>query len=472
MTTYIIGMDGMDKQIVEENIEEFPNLSELTITGLESVTPPITVPAWACSFSGLNPDKLETFDFQMVDVKTYEFSPANHEFLQKKGFWNYWNDSSTIFSIPGTETPKLDGYSLGGFFDLENLETHPESLRDEIEEEIGEIEITNMFDLNSEKERREAAYHNFEVRKKIFDLLLEKNSDVYFPVFRLPDTMMHHTDSEKHMVESYREVDSFVGELRDKMSEDDNLLIVSDHGAVKAKRRFFINTWLKQNGFAKQKEGEENSFLDDLAMKLGDIGQRLGFRDLLVKLNNLAQEKAGKNFAPRKTKALDSMAWQETEAFSYMTGVCAYAGIWINDERFSKGVVENTQEKKQEIASELEKRKEVNKVRFREEVYEEDIEKFPDLIVEFYEDTKAALGFHPEVTASVSSYMHRKEGVLMAEGSNIVDSDEEAELIDLAPTLLHLHDYPVPNHMDGEVLEMVKKGDVEKEVSEVAGLDI
>lgn len=36
----------------------------LEVRGLESV-----VPAWACGFSGLRPDRLEYFDFQSLDLR-------------------------------------------------------------------------------------------------------------------------------------------------------------------------------------------------------------------------------------------------------------------------------------------------------------------------------------------------------------------------------------------------------------------
>lgn len=468
MSTYLVGMDGMDKQIIQKNIEEFPNLQKLSIHGLESITPPITVPAWACSFSGLNPDKVGSFDFQMPNSE-YEFSPVSHRNFTSKGFWNHWNDETVLMDVPGAGAPELDGYSVGGFFHFGQLETYPKDLKQEMEDDLGKVEITSMSDLNSEKERRKEAYNIFDTRKKVFDWLREKDSDVYFTVFRLPDTMMHHCDKEEHMIEAYKEVDDYVGEILDEVDEDDNVFVFSDHGAVYAENRFFLNTWLRDNDFLTQKEEEGNSLIDDLVMKVADVGQRLGLRDLMVYMNNITQDTIDKDFAPNKGKALKSIDFDNSKAFSYMTGVCAYGGIWINDGRFDKGIVDDKESVKKEIIKELEEREEVVKVHRKEDLYDEGVEMFPDLVVELDEKYKVALGFHPKITTKVGNYMHRKEGVLMV--NRDVDN-LDAELIDIAPTLLHLHDYPVPDNMDGKVMDMVKDGEVKEEASEVTGLDI
>lgn len=466
MTTYLLGMDGMDKQIIKENIEDLPNLQKLSIHSLESITPPITVPAWACSFSGLSPDKLESFDFQMPS-EDYSFSPVNHETLQLHGFWNHWDGKTVLMDIPGAGAPELNGYSIGGFH-VGEMECYPESLERELKADLGETEIAGMGEANSEKERREEAYNIFEARRDIFDWLVDnKDSDVYFTVFRLPDTMMHHTDEEKDMIESYKKVDDYIGGFLEKVGEEDELFVFSDHGAVKAQKRFFLNTWLRENNFLEQKEEEENSFFDDLIMKAADIGHRLGLRDYMVKLNVLAQNKIDKNFAPRKSKALETIDFDRSEAFAFMTGVCAYSGIWINDDRFERGIVEDVDEVKDRIKRNLEAREEVKKVHKQEELYDDDVEMFPDLVVELYEEYKISLGFHPDIISDVENYMHRKEGVLL---TNRDTESLDAELIDIAPTLIHLHNYPVPDHMDGKVL--FGDGEVEVEEEDIAGLDI
>ena len=55
----------------------------------------------------------------------------------------------------------------------------------------------------------------------------------------------------------------------------------------------------------------------------------------------------------------------------------------------------------------------------------------------------------------IYSGSHRMDGVLIAGGSDIAKKEENlnsASLIDLAPTILHLLDLPVPTSIDGRVV--------------------
>ena len=474
MATYILGMDGLDKEIVESNIDEFPNFAKLDRYELESIYPPITIPAWACSFSGLNPDKLEVFDFQMIDFEDYSFHPVKDEKLNSEGFWNYFDGKVNIAGIPGAGTPEINGISVGNLFYFSDVESKPESFVEKLDD--GATEEKGLWSVDTEKEKRKTAHLNFEKRARIFDKLFQEEADVYYTVFRVSDTVMHHTLSEKHLVKAYRELDEYIGSFLENYfdPEEDNLIIISDHGAVKAEKRLFMNRLLEEGGFLERKEGGQNSRFDNLMLRLGDIAQRIGFRDLVSSMNTALDHYFEKNVAPRKSKAIEKIDFSETEAFSYMTGVSAYGGIWVNDQRFSNTKVEDRESKKSEIKEFLEEREEIRNVYYKEELYEENVEKFPDLVVECYEDTKLSFGFHPDITANVENYMHRKKGVLMARGVDIKSLKlENAELIDVAPTLMHLEGSDIPEHMDGKVLD-IAKGEpnfVSKKDDETSGID-
>jgi arylsulfatase A-like enzyme len=44
-------------------------------------------------------------------------------------------------------------------------------------------------------------------------------------------------------------------------------------------------------------------------------------------------------------------------------------------------------------------------------------------------------------------------GIFTGIGPSFEESSSEADLIDIAPTILHLFNLPIPDHMDGDVLE-------------------
>ncbi len=454
----ILGLDGIDPYLIENNIDELENLRQLDESGnsglLESTLPPITVPAWISSFTGKKPEKLERFDFQVIDFENYGFAPAGQERYWFQEFWNYMDGKSAIADVPGATVHEIDGWMVGGIFDVSTQSTYPEELYTEMEEDLGEFRLEGIDYFGSEKERRESFYDSFEKRRDTLEWLMDrKDAEVYFMVFRLPDNMMHHCSDEEIMLDAYRECDELLGEL---MERDVNIIALSDHGAVKADRRFSINTWLRENGFLEMKEEESSRVkekLKSLVLGTAEVFESAGLRDYLVRINDLYGNIAGEKFVSTDLD-FDSIDWEGTEAFSYMTGVCGYAGIWINDDRFPQGTVEDRQAKKKEIKGKLERHELVENVLLKEEAFDVDVETFPDLVVVFEEKVKNDSDIKPNVTGKLSSYMHRKQGYIGLYG-NVFDFDEEdAELVDLAPTVLHYFGEDIPEEMDGKVMDI------------------
>ncbi|MCP4213961.1 MAG: nucleotide pyrophosphatase [bacterium] len=57
----------------------------------------------------------------------------------------------------------------------------------------------------------------------------------------------------------YKAMDDFLGKLMPKLSKDDLLMIVSDHGFNAFNRGFHLNSWLHKEGYIVLKEGKESS---------------------------------------------------------------------------------------------------------------------------------------------------------------------------------------------------------------------
>lgn len=50
---------------------------------------------------------------------------------------------------------------------------------------------------------------------------------------------------------------------------------------------------------------------------------------------------------------------------------------------------------------------------------------------------------------------HRRNGILMASGPSVQVGKRNADIVDIAPTLLNLFNYPIPEQMDGEVIREI-----------------
>ncbi|MFB6244834.1 MAG: alkaline phosphatase family protein, partial [Candidatus Nanohaloarchaea archaeon] len=283
----VLGLDGLDPYFVEAHSDELENLSDHSV--LESTLPPITVPAWASSFTGRKPEKLDRFDFQVVDFDSYEFRPEPHSAFFDREFWSYMDGKAAIADVPGADVREIDGWNVAGLFDVSEDSSKPPELMKEMEDDLGDIEIGPLSDYPTEKKRREAAFEFFGKRKKMLYWLMDnRDAEVYFTVFRLPDTMMHHCSNDEQLLDAYRKCDEMVGELKDRGI---NMIVLSDHGAVEATRRFSVNTWLRENGFLETKSRKTtprerlSAAFKSLALEAAEFAERFGFRDYLVWAN-------------------------------------------------------------------------------------------------------------------------------------------------------------------------------------------
>ena len=73
----IIGLDcGAPKLLFEDLADEVPNLRKIFANGmvgeLASITPPITVPAWACAMTGKTPGQLGIYGFRNRKDTSYD----------------------------------------------------------------------------------------------------------------------------------------------------------------------------------------------------------------------------------------------------------------------------------------------------------------------------------------------------------------------------------------------------------------
>ena len=106
MTVYVIGLDGLDKEILTESrLGQVLEENGMEVRGLESTTPPITVPAWACGFSGLEPDQVDCFSFQELDTENREFIQTNRKKFDRHGYWKHTQKGSVLFDVPGAVEP-------------------------------------------------------------------------------------------------------------------------------------------------------------------------------------------------------------------------------------------------------------------------------------------------------------------------------------------------------------------------------
>lgn len=94
MKVAVIGLDCATPQLVFDQFRgQMPNISRLMDQGLwgslESVNPPITVPAWACMMSGYDPGQLGIYGFRNRKDYSYNgYSIANASAIKVDRVWD------------------------------------------------------------------------------------------------------------------------------------------------------------------------------------------------------------------------------------------------------------------------------------------------------------------------------------------------------------------------------------------------
>ncbi len=301
--------------------------------------------------------------------------------------------------------------------------------------------------LMSEDAFLEQAYDIHEEREKMFfDALNRIRRGTVVCVFDGPDRIQHmffrfiddkhpaltdeqresHRDTIKEM---YQRMDDLVGRTMAQLDEKTALFVMSDHGFKTFRRGVDLNTWLRENGYLKLKDGKtvaDKSYLADID-------------------------------------------WSQTRA--YAVGL---AGIYINQKgREADGIVEPGKAAKALIEELAEKLtglvdEEKDAVAIKEAVTSTSVykgpytENAPDVIVGYSEGWRvswdAAIGkcgpkvFADNVKAwSGDHCVHPAltPGVLF---SNLELNPENANIIDLAPTTLELFGVDKPKYMDGKSL--------------------
>jgi predicted AlkP superfamily phosphohydrolase/phosphomutase len=149
MKICVLGLDCAAPGIIF-NDERLVNIRKLMANGvhgrLESVIPPITVPAWMCMTTSQDPGSLGVYGFRNRTDYSYSglgFVTSNS--IQTPAIWDQLatrGKKSIIVGLPPCYPPrKINGISVGCFLTPDTVKgefTYPSSVKAEITELVGE----------------------------------------------------------------------------------------------------------------------------------------------------------------------------------------------------------------------------------------------------------------------------------------------------------------------------------------------
>jgi predicted AlkP superfamily phosphohydrolase/phosphomutase len=455
MKILVIGLDCAAPELLfgDERLTNFRRLMEAGCYGrLESVIPPITVPAWMCMSTSQDPGSLGVYGFRNRTDHSYAgLGIVNSKSIQELAIWDQVareGKRSVIIGVPPSYPPrKVNGICVGCFLTPDtrtDIYTHPAGVKDEITALVGDYPVdVKGFRTDRKDWLKDEIYM---MSRKHFEVVRHflRNADWdYFQLVEIGLDRVHHGFWKFHDPEHvlhepgspygdvirdyYRYLDEELGKILELLDEDTVVLVVSDHGAQRLDGGFCVNEWLVREGLL---------VLNEYPREVTPFG----------KLN---------------------VNWEKTKVWSEGG---YYARVFFNVKgREPSGTIDRADyetfrdemKARLKATADAEGRPLGTLVFKPEEVYRTVRNVAPDLIVHFgglYWRSIGGVGYPTvhiqENDTGPDDCNHAQFGsfILAASNSPLQGELEGARLLDIAPTLLELGGYDVPSSMQGSSL--------------------
>ena len=427
-----VGIDGVPRAVLQDGIERgfMPNVAEMaengTLAGIDSTVPPESSACWPAMTTGTNPGKTGVLGFQERRKGSYETYVPLSQHVDGKRLWNVVGDAgerSVVLNVPVTYEPEdIEGTLVSGFLtptvdDASADERVVEYLRS------NDYRIDTDASLGHEDKQEflEDAYETLDSREESFHHFMEEDWSLFWGVVMETDRVNHFLyedydrDGElaEEFVEFYERVDDVLGGIRKRLDDDTTLIVAADHGFCTLDYEVDLNAWLQDEGWMSLSENGDS--LDDIE--------------------------------------------DGTRAYSLIPG-----RFYINlEDREPRGTVadEEYEQVRDELADELRALEDpdgepvVERVVYREDAYDGDnYERTPDLVAIPTRGHDLKAGFDADADVfkkGARNGMHTfDDSAFLVEGADVDATD--ADILDVAPTVLDLLDIDTPETMDGESL--------------------
>lgn len=453
---FVLGIDGADIHVLEKAMAErnLPNIEKIRDEGalgkLKSCHPPVTVPAWMCMFTGKTPGDIGTFHFQKFNTDKEEFQPFDFTEVYGNYLWDIGIKTNLAF-VPGITPPyEIEGRVLEGKPGEKQFRTYPSKLK----KNITTAEDRNALDKDFESQIKRAKEF-FNTRKKVVHRSIENyDQELTIAVYDPADKVAHFCETEEELYDTYEYLDEEVGYFIEKADEADaTLFIVSDHGSEKFERAFFINTWLKENGF--QQWGEnESKITQSLARKIGYKLIDTGLKPIASKAYNILQSTPLSVNPTKSGSPADNIIWENSEGIGYLMKSLPASGIMLNEDNLGDELDNVTKN----IISKLEEEEDILWAKRREDLYEgEKVQRLPHIIIRSKDKVRMAAPLYETTSMNFKKFGHGYDGIIGVYGKNSGENEVEGKIQDIAPTILHALGKPIPEDMRGKVISSAFK---------------
>ena len=273
----IIGIDGMDLDVVRRYRESLPNITSLIEnnpdTTLRSVFPADTTPAWSTIYLGEDPTQHGVVNFINIGARsnTYEPLTFTDDVYRGRTFWDVLNSEGYRCAVVLPMNVK-EGWEIEGLMitrpsaGADGPRVLPEDRLEAYSPRAEVLGTEGKFTSESDLGRLKREYFDKAAEEwRLTKLAIcEEAADLVFAYFSTTDGIQHdfwrHCDSshpgypgrnehEDAIRDMYAFMDGVLGEIR-RMQPGTPLLVVSDHGhGARPVRVVRINELLRRGGY-------------------------------------------------------------------------------------------------------------------------------------------------------------------------------------------------------------------------------
>lgn len=479
MRVMMFGVDGLAFRVLNPMIERglLPNFKRISDGGvrgvLKSTVPPMTPPAWMSIATGLSPAKHGIYDFWEFERTESGLRPQLMTHRKGgKALWNLlseYNKQVIVANVPMTYPPEpVNGIMLSGYMapDMKADVTFPLSFKNELLQEIPDyqIDLTPSVSAGQFGEPFEETLKMTQGRIALLRLLLNKPWDFFFIVFTGADRIQHLRwdqimEMHPQAVAYYKMLDEALGTVLAVLDDSDLLMIVSDHGFQGARRRFYINEYLRRKGWL-QVKGGRRYIQAELVASAKEFLRRLGLYQFALSLQSRLYH-TGIFGAPSEYHSVETteIDWTNTRAWipSSSVAISSCVDIYLADSMTEEeiGVLRHDlltlrdPETGQPLAVEI----------YREDAFGKGpfAPRERHLILLTGENITLQVKPGPKTfwnTWKVTDGIHQSDGVLYLYGANVKKNIAIApsHVYDVAPTILSYLGLPLPQELDGKVI--------------------
>ena len=267
----VLGLDGFPFTLLQQFLGRgvTPAMQALLRRGslaqMDSVYPTVSSVAWCSVVTGKNPGKFGVFGFTEVDPQFRIRVPSSRD-VRARTMWEIASAAGKRvigLGVPLTHPPRpVNGVLVSGFL-APRLEgaVHPPGALSRLQKNGYRIDVNVLQARQSVDFLRKDLVEVLAARRRtLLDFLDNDPWDLLVCHVMETDRVNHfmwrhleepESEHGRFVIDFYRQVDSLVGEVAERLDGATTLIVMSDHGFCRCRHDVQVNAWLEAEGYLK-----------------------------------------------------------------------------------------------------------------------------------------------------------------------------------------------------------------------------